>query len=799
MSLTMALRNSLAGLAVNQKSLSVTTQNISNANTEGYTKKSVIQESTSVDGQPTGVLISGIERQVDEYLQRSTRIYSSQLAASEKIYEYFDKIQVFFGAPNTENNLQSYVDNFFNALKDMADNPESASIRQNALNAGLNVSREISSTAQNLQDTRFLADQEMTHSVADINNILNKLQSINSGIARSQSTSGSADPELLDQRDNYLNKLSQYMNISTYTNESGTVSVYTGNGVPLVDYQAFQLSYLNAASKETFNGNVALNPLNVYPTDIDGALTGEPFALVSRGVGTEISSVLSGGSLEALHQMRDIEIPKILSSLDEFAATFRDAFNEIHNDGTGFPPPSELTGTREVDYDDVHDWTGSVMFGSVLNSGRAIPSAYSNDPYGIRPLTLNLGTLDVGNGDGRMDVKTLVDEFNAHFGPQQKKIQIGNMNDIRLVAQGDNTPAATTMTFDLDLENISARSSSVKILAVTPSAGSATFTTSAKGVAAGEKIRTGVDQSITAAFGAAGTHTLTVQFEVTDADGTVSVADIAYTVITTNTDIRNDRYVGTLGTVSSGTASSLQPTYSSRIARASLVNKEGEVVSAGGAGYFHIEVEDPARYGISINDINSSENGIPAEDVDGTGRGFSHYFELNDFFVRNDFDEEGLKNSALNLAIRSDILDNANLISSGKLILGKQPASSTAAPNYTYELGAGDNQVAERQAQLFKSILTFDDSGALNATSKTISGYLGDVVGAAAASTGQAETNSKKDRFLYDSFKNKSDAASSVSMDEELGNTVIYQNAYAASARIITVVNAMFESLMQAR
>jgi flagellar hook-associated protein 1 FlgK len=62
----------------------------------------------------------------------------------------------------------------------------------------------------------------------------------------------------------------------------------------------------------------------------------------------------------------------------------------------------------------------------------------------------------------------------------------------------------------------------------------------------------------------------------------------------------------------------------------------------------------------------------------------------------------------------------------------------------------------------------------------------------------EATDNAANTKILYDGFVSKSDAASGVNLDEELANTVTFQNAYSATARVITIVNKMYEDLLQA-
>lgn len=802
MALSLALQTALTGLIASQKNLSVASQNISNASTEGYTRKIAKQESQSLDGYPAGVRVTGILRKIDEFLLSTNRTYASQVGTTQTISDYFNKLQVYFGSPEGMNNLQGFVDNFFASLKQLSDNPESPAVRGSTLNSAKSLVTEISTLAENLEGIRFEADQDILNSTTELNQYIDELFFLNKAIDQSY-ISGTSDPDLLDKRDILLKNIASIVNISTYNNESGSVNVYAGNGVPLVDESRHRLTYTPASSVDAFIDDVTLGALKVYSLDVSGNLKGTPTDLISSGTSSEVTTVLSSGKIYGLQQIRDVEITNILEQLDQMVSTLTTEFNKIHNDGAGYPPPTTLTGTVPITSDAQRQWSGSVMIGVVNKDGTAIPTGYTNEGGGVRPLTLQLGSLDLGDGDGVLDMETIKDEINAAFGPNQKKIQIQNLNDVRLVSMVDNTPAGTSFTFDLDLENISDQAADVTVLSVTPSAGVVnSFTATAYQIEPGVKTRTGTDNQISVNFGAAGTHTLDVQIQVVDEDGNTSTATIRYTVNTAVTDVRNNRYIGTVQAGATGQVMEKNPTNVQSYATAQIVDANGNSASPGEIGYLKITTSN-ANYGLAINELDSVDNGLPTGTpvIDATNYGFSMFFGLNDFFVRNDTDSDGIidvKNSAVNMQIRSDIASNASLISTGELTLSTQPADTTVYPYYSYQLGAGGNQVAERLADLANQGLDFPAAGGLTVGAKPIADYVSDIVGYMSNSTNLAKSNLDSDQFLQKSFQDKFNAASGVNMDEELANTIMFQNAYTASAKIITTVSQLFEALINA-
>jgi flagellar hook-associated protein 1 len=153
--------------------------------------------------------------------------------------------------------------------------------------------------------------------------------------------------------------------------------------------------------------------------------------------------------------------------------------------------------------------------------------------------------------------------------------------------------------------------------------------------------------------------------------------------------------------------------------------------------------------------------------------------------------------SAQNFRVSDALVATPNLIALGTLIRSSQPADPDAPRKYTYETNIGDNSMIEQLAKLSAVSLTFAAAGDLGANSQTLGAYAGQII-STTSSKGQAnKSDSDNAKLLLDGFNDRNDAVRGVNLDEELANTIIYQNAYAASARIITVADQLFQILLQ--
>lgn len=801
MTLTSALNIALRGLNVAQEGVSVSSNNIANAETPGYVKQITTQEALVSGGIGQGAAITGIVAQVDQQLLREMRIQAANVGTSSVISEYYDKIQKLYGLPNDGNSINSRIDDFFSSMQSLSDNPDVSSLRLNAVTDANELASSISSLAYDLQSTRLDIDREISQSIVKINSIINELANTNAQVGKfPEGTQGRLNIE--QTRELKLRELSEYIPINSLVDESGALSVTTTGGVALLDSKISNLSYIGAGSVQAFINDFTLNPIIANTVESDGSEGEFPQTLVSGGKSDSVTSTLTAGKIYGLLQLRDVEIPKLLEQIDNLAQTITDKVNAIHNDGAGFPPPSSITGTKAISSTTEVGFSGKVMIAVIDQDGTPATSPYG-DEVNFRPLVLDLSTLDSGSGAGEPDVQSIINEINDYFGPVQNRATVGNLRDIRLSSTSSTITDGGTGQFELQLDNISTQDATVVIQSITvvdPLDSSTTYNAATLPspnsyvVNPGDRERTGIP--FTVDFGGddnRSEYTVRVRVQVTDADGNASVADIDYTVSDNVTNNKNTYYSADNVTAVSGDSSFIIAPSSLSYARAELVDENGTPVSAGQLGYLKITTTAGRSYGIVIDELDSQEVGLATDSDDPSLKGFSDFFQLNDLFVR---DSEG-NVDAYNMMLRSDILSNPNRLSTGELVLSNQPSSSDEAI-YTYEIGSGNNSVAKRLAALDEESISFDTAGGLPSTTTSISGYIGLVIGFMATKSTNFDNNKNADSIGMQGLRELFQKSSGVNTDEELARLVELENNFRAATRIITVVQQMFEALTAA-
>ena len=327
MSLSIALSNALSGLQTSQSIIQVISNNVANANTEGYSRKSADPVSRTILGAGQGVLASEISRVVDERLLLSLRSTIGQAGQAKTLSYYYNEIISQFGNLSNNSSLGAHLSELETAFQNLAAAPESAVHRLDAINKAVAIAKQLNDLSATIQTLRTDADREISNTVSVVNGELEKIADLNTQIETARAKS-EPTADLEDLRDQAISTVSGLVDIRYFTRSSGAVIVTLADGRTLADTRANKLSHAPSA---------ALSPDISYP---DPGIT--PILLN----GTDVTSIIHSGELKGLIDSRDLALPKIQAEIDNLSLVLRDQINLLHNAGSGLPPASTLTGTR---------------------------------------------------------------------------------------------------------------------------------------------------------------------------------------------------------------------------------------------------------------------------------------------------------------------------------------------------------------------------------------------------------------------------------------------------------------------
>ncbi len=191
--------------------------NISNMNTEGYSRQRVIFSTVTPEniehvGQlGQGMYASTIERIRDEFLDFQFRDSQATLGYWEKINDLYDSIQNYIAEPNSTG-LRSAMDDFFTNMQTLQRSPEDTSARRALVEAANSIGGMLTNLISNFNTYNESINLEVKQAVEEANQMLYDLAALNKEIATAEALDQNAN-DLYDQRDLIIDKLSKMMDI----------------------------------------------------------------------------------------------------------------------------------------------------------------------------------------------------------------------------------------------------------------------------------------------------------------------------------------------------------------------------------------------------------------------------------------------------------------------------------------------------------------------------------------------------------------------------------------------------------
>ena len=462
--LTTSLRTLVTALQTNQSALSYVSDNIANVNTTGYSRRVVAQETKVTGGVGVGVGISEIRRSVDEFLIKTVRAQLSKVGQSAVTNNYYSRLQQFgFGDPNSEFSLNNSLNTFYTRLDALAGDSASAVKRNLAVTSAKSFTNSISELANNIQRERFNADSEIGTTIDSINNILVNLSDINTAIRQSGAVGGDLN-SLLDARDFAINSLKEYMDVDISFSDDGQALASIGGAELLGAANKYRLDYTRAASVDSFTNGIPTGAIKIITLNDNGTDSTNSATLLSASNALTKIDRIPEGKIRALIDLRDTKLPNILSQLDTFVFTYANAFNEIHNSGTSYPPSTSLTGTSLTSLNDSRNFSGKARISVVDDIGSPVSGRYG---YNMLPLTIDFDRLNGTDGFGTATTQNIINEINSYYGTQPANTaNVGPASDIRMAAVSSSI-ATTKAQGSITLSGLPTNNDTILINGVT--------------------------------------------------------------------------------------------------------------------------------------------------------------------------------------------------------------------------------------------------------------------------------------------------------------------------------------------
>jgi flagellar hook-associated protein 1 len=311
-------------LEADQGAMDVTSNNIANQNTPGYSREvAVLDEAAPTeDGSISygnGVTLQQIQSITDQVLQIQIADQTQQQSSAQTQYNALQQVEGPFSS--STQGIGADITAFFNSISQLSTDPTSIPDRQAVLSAAQTLAGDFNSTEQSLDSVQAGLNQSVSQNVTQINTLTQQIAQLNVQVGEMQKLG--QDPGTLgDQENQLIQQLSQLTNVNEIQTENG-LTLTTGNGTPLV------------VGSQSFALQTTAGPNGMTDVSFQGQ---------------DITSSLQGGSLGGNIQVRDTVIPGLLSQLDNLASQFATSMNAAQaagydlNGNAGQPLFSDTSG-----------------------------------------------------------------------------------------------------------------------------------------------------------------------------------------------------------------------------------------------------------------------------------------------------------------------------------------------------------------------------------------------------------------------------------------------------------------------
>lgn len=316
----------VSALHTYQQALNTTGHNVANVNTPGYSRQSVNivnRDPQFLNGSYTGTgsQAVSIERAYDEFLAGQVRASQASASDLEAFYKYAAQIDQVIA--DTGVGLDAGVQDFFDALQGLTDDPSSTPVRELLLSESESMVDRFQFLDRTFDDARDRVQSDINNVVDHINNMSQAIADLNIKISGSSGVAqGKIPNDLLDQRDQAINELSQYVNLTVLPLDNASTTVYFGKGQPLVLHgDANKLQVVQSPE---------------FPDQLD-------IQYVDRGLASSVAEQITGGELAGLLRVRDEIIDDGQRNLGLVAMGIASDVNDQHKLGFGLDGSSGLS------------------------------------------------------------------------------------------------------------------------------------------------------------------------------------------------------------------------------------------------------------------------------------------------------------------------------------------------------------------------------------------------------------------------------------------------------------------------
>ena len=314
------LQTGRTGMTAAKAGIATTGHNITNANTEGFSRQRVHTTAetprNSIGGHllGDGTRVSRVERVNDEYVEKQIRNTNRDLLKMQEKDLALRQTEDIFNEMGGEG-LNRIMAKFFNDFRRLSMEPENTAIRQSVRESSMSMISDFQRLRKSVEEVARGIDSRLEGYTSEANSLATQLRDLNLQIKKMEVT-GAVPNDLLDRRDQTLKQLGSLMELTMHKADDGQYTVEIRGVGPLVvgpNVEKFSVFRNRAETPDQIENSMELK--------------------TSASVFSKITHKVQGGKIGALIEVRDQTLSTILNRLDELAYTVSEAVNQVHAQG----------------------------------------------------------------------------------------------------------------------------------------------------------------------------------------------------------------------------------------------------------------------------------------------------------------------------------------------------------------------------------------------------------------------------------------------------------------------------------
>ena len=315
-----------SALSAQQQSINVTAHNIANVNTEGYSRqcpdletKQPISANGLIMGR--GVNVDQVTQAGDRFIESRLMQEKSNLSSSSEMEKYMQVLEGYFNE-NSDTGLSAMLADFWNGWYDISNNPSGAAERSSLYEHSALLAEQFNALGSDLTQVELDLTNAVSSGIETINKITDEIAKLNDQIVGMESDNTAND--LRDKRNALVSELNEYLDVKTFDQSNGSLTIVTAKGCTLVQDRSS------------------------YGLEMGGAGGDRVIWQDSSGRDVDITDYLNNGKLGGWLDMRDQVVGKYQLDLDALAKEFIWSVNQQHSQGVGLEAFTSVTGSNAV-------------------------------------------------------------------------------------------------------------------------------------------------------------------------------------------------------------------------------------------------------------------------------------------------------------------------------------------------------------------------------------------------------------------------------------------------------------------